>query len=243
MFTTESRKFKLQPKAARPILAKDLARDIGYLKHEDLVGPRDKKIQKVIREYGSSRTFEISDQIYPLDPHEPAVLLMQRGAANLDLPSQPIPTFVKRIEQGFIFGECPSIGLLMLGTTAEAVTPSEVVILGQPALKQIATNTPEIALRFFHILAPRFSACQIECKRNKFGTLLSKFVSLLLELADDRGFVVGITERAIAESLATRRESVVALIAEMKRTGLLKVIGKQKFLLTDIAALRALELF
>jgi CRP-like cAMP-binding protein len=55
--------------------------------------------------------------------------------------------------------------------------------------------------------------------------------------------VVGITERAIAESLATRRESVVALIAEMKRTGLLKVIGKQKFLLTDIAALRALELF
>src|SRR5262249_13165120 len=109
--------------------------------------------------------------------------------------------------------------------------------------KRIAAKCPLIAIRFVHVLAPRFSACQIECKRNKFATLLSRVASLFLEMADDQGVVAGITERGIAERLAARRESVVAIVAQLKRTRLVEVIGKQKFLLTDIPALRALELF
>jgi Mn-dependent DtxR family transcriptional regulator len=64
-----------------------------------------------------------------------------------------------------------------------------------------------------------------------------------LDHADDHGVVAGISERAIAERLAARRESVVAVISQMKRAGLIEVISKQKFLLTNIGALQALRLF
>jgi hypothetical protein len=167
MFTSEGRKFKLQAKTARPILAKDLAEDIAYLNREDLVEHRDKNILKVIREHGISHKFEVADQIYPLDPDEPAVLLMQRGVANLFLPSQPIPTFVKRIQEGFLFGEYPSIGLLMFGTRAEAATSSEVIVLNQAALNNIAAKRPEIAVTMLHELGPRFSACQTRIKADQ----------------------------------------------------------------------------
>jgi CRP/FNR family cyclic AMP-dependent transcriptional regulator len=243
MVTNAGREFKLQAKTARPILVKDLADDIAYLRRDDLIRPRDRKVQKLIYEHGTSQRFEVADQIYPLDPDEPAVLLMHRGAADLLLPSQPTPMFVKRIEEGFIFGEFPSIGLLMLGTIAQAATPSEVIILHQPAIKQIADTSPDIGVRLVHVFGPRFSECQRELKRAKFATLPSKIASLLLDLADEQGVVVGISERVIAERLAARRESVVAVISQMKRAGLVEVIGRQKFLLTNIDALRALKLF
>jgi CRP/FNR family cyclic AMP-dependent transcriptional regulator len=243
MVTNAGREFKLQAKTARPILVKDLAQDIGYLRRDDLIRPSDRKVQKLIYQHGTSQKFEVADRIYPLDQDEPAVLLMHRGAADLFLPSQPTPMFVKRIEEGFIFGEFPGIGLQMLGTIAHAAIPSEVIILHPPAIKQIAGTSPDIAVRFVHVFGPRFSECQRELKRTKFATLPSKIASLLIDLADEQGVVVGISERVIAERLAARRESVVAVISQMKRAGLVEVVGRQKFLLTNPAALRALKLF
>jgi CRP-like cAMP-binding protein len=243
MVTNAVRKFKLEHKTAEAMFARDLALGVAYLKRDDLIRPGDKKTERVIVRNSTRRRFEPGEQVYPLDNASPSLLLLHGGTVELFLPSQPTRILVKRIEEGSLFGEMPSIGFVMMGTQAQAVSQVEILVFDESALKQVEQKARDIASRLLHLIGPRLAICQREYERTKFATLLARIASLLLDRADESGLVRGINQRIMADRLGARRESVVAAISEMKRSKLIDVRGRENYVLTDIPALNQLRLF
>ena len=72
------------------------------------------------------------------------------------------------------------------------------------------------------------------------SNVTGRMASLLLELADGKDTVSGLTQQEMAEILGVYRETVTVTLADLKRAKLIEV-GRRRIRLLDSAGLSKLE--
>lgn len=223
----------------RRMVATYLASRVACLALSDFLGKGAELDNPVLRPL-PRRTFRPDQQVFPLDDPEPCWILVESGSIEIYLDCRPERVPVKRIGRGAIFGEMPQTGLVMLGTKAIALAPSQVVLLNCAALREITTRKPKLLYRWAELMGRRLFRLEKDAALSAFGNIDSRLASLLLDLADPRGVISGVTHRELASMLGKHRASVSESLATMQAARLIHT-RRREITLIDTPGLREFE--
>jgi CRP/FNR family cyclic AMP-dependent transcriptional regulator len=234
--------FKGPSERIRSLAAISLASKIGYLKTSDLAGPDSLEIDEFITDRARVGMYREGEYIFPSDDVKSCLLVLRRGTVSILRPSPGgRRLFIKSVEAGAVFGEMPSIGQSMLGSEAEASSPTEVAILSEADIEEMFQRFRGLAVRLVARLGPKLVDAEKRHERTAFHTVTGRVASLLLDLAPECNLVSGLTHLDLAEMLGVYRETVTVAIADLKRAGLIKV-ERRRITVLDPVALRGLSL-
>jgi CRP-like cAMP-binding protein len=236
------RRYKLSPKIARPMMARDLASQIGYIDLANLIDPKQPKI--LDRLFGSHLirlNFRPGDRVYPPVRPDPALLILERGSLNVFLDDKPERLLVKQLQPSAVFGEMTSLGLSMLGAVVEAATAARVIAIGEAGVETIQARLPRFLRGWIKVLGPRHSESKRQSLICKYGSPTSQVVHDLLRLADGR-LVIESTQQEIADRLGLARLSVSLVLKGLQREGIVS-IHRGSIKIEDLGRLCDLALF
>jgi len=213
-----------------------VASTIGYLKLADILAPEDTKAARLLNRLAKKQRFESGQQVYPVKPGEPILIIVTEGTLKLFLCLMAKQTFLKRIAEESIIGEMPSWGQRMLGIRAVAEGQCEVWTLDEPAATALKRGNTELLLRLQHANASQLCQC-LEQDLDDLRTFECKLASFLISKADEHGIVTGLTHAEIAAAFRTHRETVTKAVADLRRRGWI-ASKRRRITLLDIEALR-----
>ena len=145
---------------------------------------------------------------------------------------------VKRIGAGGLFGEMPLLGQSMLVTEAVAGdTGAAIATMSAAAVNDwIDANSRSVV----KLMVPRVVLAERENFRSQFQLHDSMVAEILMRLANGSRMVEGVTQRELAEKIGIYRETVNAVLNELKSVGLIEIHNKAITIL-DKEALRELS--
>jgi CRP-like cAMP-binding protein len=194
-------------------------------------GPRPRDLAGL---HASRRRFAVGERIYPIGEDPPFVFLIESGAIDIVLRSGSGRWVINRACDGDIFGEMRPVGLTMLGTYAEAASPSSLLRLDAAASLELMRRA---AVRWSALQAPVLYDCLVDRHRIKFATTESRLALMLLALAGDDRLVTRVTQQDIADRLGLAREGLWPVLDRLRREGLLEW-RRSAITLLDVEGLR-----
>jgi CRP-like cAMP-binding protein len=233
---TQNRNIQTPADKACWIKADFLAPRIAMLKLDDLALSLEPHLDALVGAGVTSRDFEAGETVFPLPHAAPVMLVLIDGAVDIFVRCGSHRTPVKRIEARTVFGQAPELGFVMHDTEGEAACPSTVLLFDLNAARALIRPA---AFNWITVMAPRYSAWEIDAYRMVSGTSETRLVQLLLDLANPRGVVAGITQAELARRVQLTREGLWRILARLRGKGLLKWKRRQITLL-DRDALRDL---
>jgi CRP-like cAMP-binding protein len=223
----------------RSLAALSVARKVGYLNLNDLVGD-DPKLAALINGL-PRRNFKAGDRVYPGNYKGAVVLLVKSGSVRIARASSQGQQFdVKTVGPGTVFGEMPALGQTMLGAEAVAVESTKVSVINATEFEKLASASPNLALNLLNQVGPRLVEAERRHEQAAFQPVTSRIAALLLQGADKDGQVVGQTHQDMADKLGVYRETVTNAIAELKADKVIKV-GRKRISILDADALKKME--
>lgn len=127
--------------------------------------------------------------------------------------------------------------------TAIAAEPTRCVLLPRAAVHAALAAGPETALLLLGRLAARVRTLVDRLDRLTFLSVNRRLARFLLERAEARGTgrcSLGMTQGQLAEELGTVREVVVRELLALRRLGIIRPLGGNRFEVLDAERLRAL---
>lgn len=124
---------------------------------------------------------------------------------------------------GDLFGE---IALLDGGgRTADAVAtePTELFALRRADIMALIIREPEIGIKIIEVLCQRLRSMSNQIEQSLTHKLDARIAARLLQLAEDFGDVVVITQDQLARSVGSTRESVNRQLRSWEQAGVLKI--------------------
>jgi CRP/FNR family cyclic AMP-dependent transcriptional regulator len=239
---TPSRVYKLRPRLAPAVMARDLSRRFGYLNLSDLI--RSGEPAALDRLFGSEWArfnFKAGDTVYPMDWCNSVLLGIERGSVNLFLESGPDRLLVKRLEADAVFGEMPSLGIRMFGAIAQTATGATLIAISSDAVERAVRRSPRFLRAWWHAAGRRFFESEGRGVICTHGSQPSRAVHELVELAAG-GDTIRITHQQLADRLGAERVSVSSILADLERKGLISV-RRGAIVIKDPEGLRRLKLF
>ena len=222
------------------MIAKSLALRVGCHSSENVL-PKGRTLEEIIGREFPRRTFKAGQQVFPLDGEDYALMAAESGSIEIFIECGSRQVTVKRIGPGTIFGYMPSLGIAMLYTKARAVGSCRVAVLDYPDVERVCGRWPEFAARCAAVGGPRLIRSEKYNLLATFAGADSRVAALLLELADARGVVSGLSHEDIAYRVGMRKKSVTEALSVMRRAGLLKT-ARRRITLIDRPGLREVEL-
>jgi CRP/FNR family cyclic AMP-dependent transcriptional regulator len=232
--------FREPSEKIRTLAAISLARKVAYLRLTDLVDSAEQENLLPISDGLSSRVFSEGERIYPGDKRE-ELFLIKSGLVSIYRPySSGSRRLIKTVDSGYIFGEMRWLGQTMLGSQAEAAATSQVATLEPRHIAAMMAASADFAQKLVRHLGLRLVDAEKRHERAAFQTVTGRMASLLLELADGKDTVTGLTQQEMAEVLGVYRETVTVTLADLKRAKLIEV-GRRRIRLLDPVGLGRLE--
>jgi CRP-like cAMP-binding protein len=127
--------------------------------------------------------------------------------------------------------------------TAIAAEPVRGILLPRAAVMAALAAGPETALLLLGRLAARVRTLVDRLDRLTFLSVNRRLARFLLERAEARGtgrMSLGMTQGQLAEELGTVREVVVRELLALRRLGIIRALGGNRFEVLDAERLRAL---
>jgi len=223
----------------RSLAALSVARKVGYLNLNDLVGD-NAQLAAQINEL-PRRNFKAGDRVYPGNYKGPVLLLVKSGSVQIARASSQGQQFdVKKVGVGTLFGEMPALGQTMLGAEAVAEETTKVAVINAAEFEKLASASPSFALNLLSQVGPRLVEAERRHEQAAFQPVTSRIASLLVQSADKDRQVVGQTHQDMADKLGVYRETVTNAIAELKADKVIKV-GRKRISILDMDALKKME--
>ena len=129
---------------------------------------------------------------------------------------------------------------------AQALTDIELCSISKDSLLAFAGENPQLSLRLAKWVGDQLNEIQIRLEELLFQDVPTRMARVLLRLADEYGQTVPegvlidlpLTHQELAELIGSTRETSSLTLSALQREGFL-VRQKRRFLLPDVAALRA----
>jgi len=233
-------KFREPSEKIRTLAAISLAKKVAYLRLSDLVDSSEQEKLLPISDGLTSRFFGEGDRIYPGDKREELFLIKSGLVSIYRSYASGRRRLIKTVESGYFFGEMRWLGQTMLGSDAEAASTTEVAAVEPRHIAAMMAASADFAQKLVRHLGLRLVEAEKRHERAAFQTVTGRMASLLLELADGKDTVTGLTQQEMAEILGVYRETVTVTLADLKRARLIEV-GRRRIRLLDSAGLGKLE--
>ena len=144
---------------------------------------------------------------------------------------------------GGTLAEVPFFAGGLLPATAIAVEPTRCLILDYEALREIMRADPDVAWLFLRRLSGRVRELVERLDSASTRAVPARLAAYLLNRAESvagESFTLGMTQAELAEELGTVREVVVRGLAKLRRLRVLRSVGRGRYALGDVRALREL---
>lgn len=221
----------------RALAAMSVGRKVGYLTLADLTGGDDPKIENAINEL-PRKQLKPGDTVYPSNAKSGTLYLLKSGRIQVTRTSANGVTHnVKTLDPGTIFGDAPSLGQGMFGTTATATEPTKLIVISPVDIDRLVAGSPEMAINILRKVGTRLVEADRQHEQAAFQPVAGRIAAMLLANADKQGNVTGQTQQQIAESLGVYRETVTNAIGEMKAEKVISV-GRKRITIQDAERLR-----
>jgi CRP-like cAMP-binding protein len=218
------------------MLAKVVAANIGYLKVADLIDAGDARSARLLNRLSRKLRFDMGQQVCPAQDGERVLIIIVEGAVNLFLRHRGREKFLKRVEKGYVVGEMASWGQRMLNTRAVAAASCEVWMLDESAAGKLKRSSIELLLRLQEIGVLMHCQC-VDSRVDGFRPFEARLARFLIDKADAKGIVSGLTHAHIAAAFGTHRETVTKAMRILARRRWIKS-ERKKITLLDRDALR-----
>ena len=151
------------------------------------------------------------------------LFLLNTGSVQLYYISQDGRKLITAtLETGASFGELSFFGQTLHTSFAETVTNAQLYTFSRQDIEHLISQKPSIALGFLHMITQRFTQLEAQLIDTTFRSTSARLAMLLLQLAhmqDDALVVEGFSHEELAERLGVYRETVSAVLRELKDTG------------------------
>jgi CRP-like cAMP-binding protein len=148
------------------------------------------------------------------------LFLLSTGSVQLYYISQDGRKLITAtLEAGASFGELPLFGQTLHTSFAETVTSAQLYIFNRQDIEYLVSQKPTIALGFLTTMTQRFTQLEAQLIDTTFRSTAARLATLLLQLAhtqDDALVVDGFSHEELAERLGVYRETVSAVLRELK---------------------------
>ncbi len=125
---------------------------------------------------------------------------------------------------GTIFGEMALTGLGMHDAFAEATEEALICILNRGDLEKLLISKPKIAVRLLNVMAKRLQETEERLEQTLFHDVPSQLAALLLRLRNENhSDVVEMTHEELAEHLGVYRETVTAVLNNLRKDDLISI--------------------
>lgn len=174
------------------------------------------------------------------------LFLLNTGSVQLYYISQDGRKLItETLEAGASFGESSFFGQTLHTSFAETITGAQLYTFNRQDIEHLASQKPTIALSFLQSMTQRFTQLEAQLIDTTFRSTSARLATLLLQLAhrqDDALVVEGFSHEELAERLGVYRETVSAVLRELKDAGTITSSRKhitisQPALLKEIATL------
>lgn len=220
----------------RALAAMSVGRKVGYLTLADLTGGDDPKIENAINEL-PRKQLKAGDTVAG-GGKQGTLYLLKSGRIKVTRTSANGVTHdVKTLDPGTIFGDAPSLGQGMFGTTATATEPTKLIVITPADIERLVGSSPEMGLNILRKVGSRLVEADRQHEQAAFQPVAGRIAAMLLASADRQGNVTGQTQQQIAESLGVYRETVANAIGEMKAEKVISV-GRKRITIQDADRLR-----
>jgi len=238
--STSIPKFREPSEKIRTLAAISLAKKVAYLRLSDLVDPTEQEKLRPISDSLTTSFFSEGDRIYPGEKREELFLIKSGLVSIYRSYASGRRRLIKTVESSYFFGEMRWLGQTMLGSEAEAASATEVATVEPRHIAAMMAASADFAQKLVRHLGLRLVEAEKRHERAAFQTVTGRMASLLLELADGKEMVSGLTQQEMAEILGVYRETVTVTLADLKRAKLIEV-GRRKIRLLDSGGLSKLE--
>jgi CRP-like cAMP-binding protein len=240
--SAQGRRYRLSPNVAGPMLARNLASEIGYINLRDLLDPKQSKgLDQLLGDRLMRLIFKAGDRVYPLPHRDSALLILERGTLNVFLDDETERLLVRQLEPDAVFGEMTSLGMRMFGAVVEAAGSARVIVIGKAGVETIQARFPRFLRGWMKAFGPRHSECEALSIISRYGSPRSQVIHDLMRFADDR-LVVECTQQEIGDRLGLGRLLVSRVLKDLEREGIIS-IHRGSIKIKNVERLRDLALF
>lgn len=183
-------------------------------------------------------------------PQEPAqnIYLINEGRIKIGSYSDDGKEVTKAIlGPGEVFGEMAVMGLENRRDFAYAMKATELCTLNRTDMQLLLRERNELQLFFMQMVGQRTLQLEKRLENLVFKSSKTRILEFLLELTQTKGRPVGLeyevrqmlTHKEIADLTATSRQTVNAILNELRDEGLIS-FNRQRMLVRDLAQLQSL---
>lgn len=168
-----------------------------------------------------------------LSPSQPieALFLLKQGQCRLYKINEQGKQFtVDILVDGNIFGETSTLSLTDDHIYVEAMVDSYLCVISKTEFEAFIEKNPKIALKFINILSARLQEIYDMSEKIALGDVRQRVLFLLLKLSEKSGkrnrewqsIDMRLTHSDIAAMVGSTRETISALMSQLKKEGMIK---------------------
>jgi CRP-like cAMP-binding protein len=169
----------------------------------------------------------IMSPIHPIS----ALFLLKQGQIRLYKMNEQGKQFtIDILVDGNIFGETSSLSLTDDRVYAEAMVDSYLCVIGKEEFESFVEQKPKIALKLINILSTRLNELYNLSEKIALGDVKQRVIYLLLKLSEKTGkrknewqtIQLKLTHQDISTMVGSTRETISAILSQLKKEGLIK---------------------
>jgi CRP-like cAMP-binding protein len=160
-----------------------------------------------------------------------ALFLLKQGQVRLYKMNEQGKQFtIDILIDGNIFGETSSLSLTDECIYAEAMVDSYLCVIGKEEFDSFIEQKPKIALKLISILSTRLNELYNLSEKIALGDVKQRVTYLLLKLSEKTGkrknewqtIQLKLTHQDISTMVGSTRETISAILSQLKKDGLIK---------------------
>ncbi len=124
------------------------------------------------------------------------------------------------LEKGDFFGEMSLLGSKIRSASAQAVSDSELLVIGRNNFKKLLVKNPDFTLNLLQTLVKRLNKSDREIENMLFHNILGRLSGKIIELAPKTNktpLIINIDQNELAECIGTTRVPICRAINSLKR--------------------------
>lgn len=193
-------------------------------------------------------SFTVGQTVFAPTPDPYSIYVVEKGRVRiLRVSPSGDEVTLGYVSDGEAFGELSGFGDHPRESFAVARTPSIVWKIPLTIFRRWITTRPTISLEITRQMGERMKRVESRVENLVFGDVRSRLAKVLLELADDFGRTngdaciidIGVSQGELATLIGSTRQSVNAVIGDLKDEGILRPSGARTEIL-DRDRLRAI---
>jgi len=194
-----------------------------------------------------SRTFERKQSIYVPQEQSDSLLVVAAGRVKLyHITPDGKESLLAFIERGEVFGELAVLDESSRDEFAEAVLPTQIVLIPGSVVRDLMAQRPALAMSITKLIGLRRKRLEQRMKSLLFRSTRDRLVHVLLDLATQYGrnsqrglnLDLKLSHQDLANMIGSTRESVTLLLGQLQYERLL-FIEKRMITLVELDKLAA----